>query len=125
MAKGKGFLTGAVVGSLLGAVTALLFAPKPGKELRADIAEQAKVVGEKTEDIASTVKTHATEWVDKVKDFGAAAAEEFHTWKQGITDTPVEETATVSQTEETEVTEEAEAAEVLDGEIAAEGDDKI
>lgn len=123
MAKGKGFVTGAVVGSLLGAVTALLFAPKPGKELRADITEQAKVVGEKTGEIASTVKTHATEWVDKVKDFGAAASEEIQAWKQGMTHAPTEETATVSQTDETGDTEAA--ADTLDGEVVAEGEDKI
>jgi gas vesicle protein len=122
MTKGKGFVTGAVVGSLLGAVTALLFAPKPGKELRADITEQAKVVGEKTGDIASTVKTHATELVDKVKDFGAAAADEFHSWKQDTVHVPVEKTVIVSQTDGTEETE---ATDGLDGEIAAEGEDKI
>ncbi|WP_438447936.1 YtxH domain-containing protein [Gorillibacterium sp. sgz5001074] len=69
--NGKEFLVGAVVGSVLGAVTALLLAPKSGKELRSDLSEQygkvsdktveiAGVVGAKTQEIAGVVgaKTH-------------------------------------------------------------------
>ena len=37
----KGFLVGALVGGLAGAVTALLLAPKPGVELRKDLAEKS------------------------------------------------------------------------------------
>ncbi|MBM4178748.1 MAG: YtxH domain-containing protein [Ignavibacteria bacterium] len=36
----KGFLVGAVVGGAVGAVLALLFAPKAGRELRRDIADR-------------------------------------------------------------------------------------
>ncbi|MCL6459502.1 MAG: YtxH domain-containing protein [Gorillibacterium sp.] len=108
MTKAKGFLTGAVVGSVLGAITALLFAQKPGKELRSDIAEQAKAVGEKTEDIATAVKTHATEWVEKVKDIGLVATEEVRSWKQCRNETPVEEAATVSQVEDIATSEDEE-----------------
>lgn len=36
----KGFLVGAVVGGAVGAVLALLFAPKSGRELRRDIADK-------------------------------------------------------------------------------------
>jgi len=48
----KSFLWGLLAGSITGAVTALLFAPKSGRELRGDIAETAQKVGEKTADIS-------------------------------------------------------------------------
>ncbi|MEV2910694.1 YtxH domain-containing protein [Paenibacillus larvae] len=74
----KDILVGVVAGSVLGAITALLFAPKPGKELRADIKQQAQQVGEKTaqfagavaektQEVAGTVSTTTTEWVGKAK----------------------------------------------------------
>jgi gas vesicle protein len=53
--KGKDLLLGVVVGGVLGAVTALLLAPKSGKELRQDIAEQAQAVSEKTQQVAGTI----------------------------------------------------------------------
>jgi gas vesicle protein len=76
--NGKDLLIGALVGGILGAVTALLVAPKPGRELRSDIKEQvstvsdkavqvASSVSEKTQEIATAVSTQTTEWVDKAK----------------------------------------------------------
>lgn len=40
----KGFLQGAIIGGLVAGIGALLFAPKSGKETRADIAKGAKKV---------------------------------------------------------------------------------
>lgn len=51
--NGKDFLLGIVVGSALGAVTALLLAPKSGRELRSDISDQYQQISEKTQQIAS------------------------------------------------------------------------
>ncbi|MFD0713917.1 YtxH domain-containing protein [Paenibacillus sp. GCM10027626] len=51
----KSFLYGMLAGSIIGSVTALLFAPKPGKELRKDIAEGAQQIGEQTAKIAGQV----------------------------------------------------------------------
>jgi gas vesicle protein len=44
----RSFLWGALAGTITGAVSALLLAPKPGKELRRDISETAHKVGDKT-----------------------------------------------------------------------------
>ena len=88
--KGKDLLVGAVVGTVLGAVTALLLAPKSGRELRADIAEGVNQVTEKTQQVAETVAdkskqiagtitektqqtaqiigSHTSEWAGKVKE---------------------------------------------------------
>jgi gas vesicle protein len=108
---GKDFLMGAVVGGLLGAMAALLLAPKSGRELRQDITEQygtisektqqiantvsektqqiASTVGEKTANIAKTATTHTTEWVDKakdvagtVKDVAGTVIDEVKTWSE-------------------------------------------
>jgi gas vesicle protein len=45
----KGFLIGAVVGGAVGAVVALLFAPKSGRELRRDIADRTEEVVDKAQ----------------------------------------------------------------------------
>jgi gas vesicle protein len=101
--RGKDLLVGAVVGGLLGAVTALLFAPKSGRELRADISEQAHAVSEKTQhvaeqfvdkskqvattvgtktqEIAKTVSEHTTEWAGKAKETAVHLAQEVKGWK--------------------------------------------
>jgi len=47
----KGFLLGALVGGAVGAITALLFAPKPGKELRDEISYRSKDLLEKGQNI--------------------------------------------------------------------------
>ena len=44
MNRATNFIIGAVVGGLVGAVLALLFAPKSGVELRQDISEYADQV---------------------------------------------------------------------------------
>jgi gas vesicle protein len=88
---GKDFLIGAVVGGLLGAMAALLLAPKSGRELRQDISEQygtisektqqiANTVGEKTAIIAKTATTHTAEWVEKAKDVAGTVIDELKTW---------------------------------------------
>jgi gas vesicle protein len=77
--RGKDWLIGAAVGSLIGSIAALLLAPKSGKELRADIANQAQRIGEKAQDVAGTlsektqhlaqsVGKHSSEWAGKVKE---------------------------------------------------------
>jgi gas vesicle protein len=91
--KGKDLLIGAIVGGILGAATALLFAPKSGRELRSDIAEQAQAVSEKTAQIANTVSqktqevvktvsTQTSELVGKAKDTASSVVETVRSWKE-------------------------------------------
>jgi gas vesicle protein len=47
----KGFLLGAIVGGAVGAITALLFAPKPGKELRDELSFRSKDLLEKGQNL--------------------------------------------------------------------------
>jgi gas vesicle protein len=89
---GKDFIIGAVVGGLLGAMAALLLAPKSGSELRKDIAEGYETISDKTQQIASTVSEKTTaiaktaaaqtsEWVDKAKDVATTVVGEVKTWR--------------------------------------------
>lgn len=74
----KDFVIGALVGGIVGAAAALLLAPKPGSELRGDVAVQAVslkdksvelsgVAKEKTVQISSQLKEQSAHLVDKVK----------------------------------------------------------
>ena len=47
----RSFLWGVLTGAVTGAVSALLLAPKSGKELRQDISETAQKVGDKTVEV--------------------------------------------------------------------------
>ncbi|MEC0230199.1 YtxH domain-containing protein [Paenibacillus alba] len=80
--KGKDLLIGAVVGGVLGAATALLFAPKSGRELRSDIAGQAQAVSDKTVQIASTVSQKTQGVVGKAKDAASGVVDAVRSWKE-------------------------------------------
>lgn len=58
------FISGAFIGALVGSVTALLFAPKSGRELRSELNDQFSLVLDKTEQWKDTV-------VQKSNDFKA------------------------------------------------------
>jgi gas vesicle protein len=67
----KGFLIGTAAGAVVGAVTALLFAPKDGKTLRRDIAEGAR----------KTVKT-AGEAGERAGKFAAELIDAAAVWRR-------------------------------------------
>lgn len=76
---GSGFLTGMIVGGLVGVAAALFFAPKAGKELQADLKTQATKLQEKKQQsnestdsndgagFTQQLKEQSTKVVDKVK----------------------------------------------------------
>ncbi|MFF2481537.1 YtxH domain-containing protein [Paenibacillus sp. NPDC058071] len=53
--QSRGFIYGALAGGVVGSITALLLAPKAGKELRKDLAEGAHKVQESTVRAANRV----------------------------------------------------------------------
>ena len=76
--NGKDFIVGVIIGSIIGATTALLLAPKTGTELRGNLSTQAGQIKEKTMDLSTTAKEKTTklskqlqeqseQLVDKVK----------------------------------------------------------
>lgn len=73
----KGFLIGAVVGGAVGAVVALLFAPKSGRELRRDIADRTEEVVDKAQQMfnKATAGGHSEGAFDDVVNEGRIAAE--------------------------------------------------
>jgi gas vesicle protein len=59
--KTRHFLLGTVLGTVAGAVTALLLAPKTGRELRGNISFQVENLAEKTQKIANDVSERSQE----------------------------------------------------------------
>ncbi|GAB1158957.1 YtxH domain-containing protein [Paenibacillus illinoisensis] len=59
--SGSTFAKGIFIGGLLGAAAALLFAPKPGRELRGDLTEKVGLVTDRTKEVAAVVSDKATE----------------------------------------------------------------
>lgn len=76
----KDFLIGTLVGGMVGAATALLLAPKSGKELRNDLNSQTSVLREKgneyatialekSSNLAKSVSDQSSQVAGKVKEF--------------------------------------------------------
>jgi len=91
--QSSSFLLGAVVGAIAGAVSALLLAPKSGKELRKDIAvgaqqvsektvQTAHVIGEQTSKLAGQVGDQTSQLVDKAKAAAGSVAGEVRAWRE-------------------------------------------
>lgn len=89
-------LWGALVGSVVGSVTALLFAPKPGKELRKDIAEGTAAGIEKVQGIAVQAGDKSVELYDKAKDSIGHVVHEVREWSKSCSNAVEEDTATVA-----------------------------
>ncbi|NUN68975.1 MAG: YtxH domain-containing protein [Bacteroidetes bacterium] len=62
-----GFLIGFLAGAVVGGIVALLYAPKPGKELRADIKNKAGEAVESAEEYVSAAKNKAVEIINEGK----------------------------------------------------------
>ena len=71
--KCKGFVIGAFFGSLLGGISALLFAPKSGKKLRKDISRKYHDVSDKAHDVATDVCDKCTEFRERAMDIAEDA----------------------------------------------------
>jgi len=63
----KGLIIGLLIGGVVGAITALLYAPKSGRELRADIKKKATDLAENTSDIIKKAKSNIGETVNVAK----------------------------------------------------------
>ncbi|XEC93256.1 YtxH domain-containing protein [Paenibacillus tarimensis] len=64
--KPKSFLWGIIAGSVVGAVSALLLAPKSGRELRKDLADRAQQAGESTARVANQAREQTGKFVQQV-----------------------------------------------------------
>jgi gas vesicle protein len=63
----KGLIIGFIAGSIVGAAIALLYAPKAGKELRADIKEKAGDLVDNAQEYMDRAKSKAVDIVNEGK----------------------------------------------------------
>lgn len=77
----KSLLWGALIGSVVGSVTALLLAPKSGRELRQDISEGARQVTEKGQELAVKVGEQSSQIVTKVKETADVVIQDIQSWR--------------------------------------------
>ena len=82
MSKGK-FALGAIVGAIGGAIAGLLFAPKSGKETRADLKDKADEVAS---DMAKKAKQCCPEGCEMVHDIKEKAEDIVGDVKEGASD---------------------------------------
>lgn len=68
--RAEGFLLGAVLGGLVAGASALLFAPKSGKELRRDITDQADEWKDQASEYAHDVKEKGESYYQEAKQKG-------------------------------------------------------
>jgi gas vesicle protein len=79
--NGKDFMLGALVGGLIGAMAALLLAPKTGKEIRGDISDKYRDVSHKAQETAKQVAATTTEFADKVKELAVNVKDDLQSWR--------------------------------------------
>ncbi len=63
----KGLLIGFVAGAIAGAITALLYAPKSGKELRSDLKQKAEDLKRDAGEYAKAARAKAMDIINKGK----------------------------------------------------------
>ncbi len=80
---GPGFVMGLLTGTVLGAGLGMLFAPKPGAELRGQLSDGANTVGRtasdgyrRAADAANTVAEKGRQFYDRARDAVARGSEE-------------------------------------------------
>lgn len=64
MAKKGGFILGTLFGAAVASVTALLYAPKSGKELREDLSNEFETLKEKASEYTDLAVERGVEWYD-------------------------------------------------------------
>ncbi|MNC24019.1 YtxH-like protein [compost metagenome] len=113
----KSLLWGILAGSVVGTVTALLLAPKPGKELRKDIVDGTNGAIDKVQEIAVQAGDKGSELYGKAKDAVESVVSEVKEWSKQYAHTDTEEELAVVSgiaTEEAAVSlDETETAEIV------------
>jgi gas vesicle protein len=71
----KDFIIGALVGGIVGAASAFLFAPKSGKELRSNLNDHASSFREKTEHLAAAAKERGEDIAETAKTVSSEISE--------------------------------------------------
>lgn len=77
----KSFLWGALIGSVVGSVTALLLAPKQGTELRKDIVDKTRQVSDKTQELVSVAGEQGAVIYGIVKNKATDIVQDVQSWR--------------------------------------------
>ncbi len=72
----KGLVIGLLAGGVVGAITALLYAPKSGKELRTDLKQKANDLADGASEYVKIARTKATDSLHKTKNHADELASE-------------------------------------------------
>ena len=72
--NGGSFVTGFLLGGIIGAVVGILLAPKSGSETRADLLEQSETLRARAEEMAAKVRERVGPAVEGVRDRVVPAA---------------------------------------------------
>ncbi|MFS0873480.1 YtxH domain-containing protein [Paenibacillus xylanilyticus] len=107
--SGSTFAKGIFIGGLLGAAAALLFAPKPGRELRGDLTEKVGLVTDRTKEVAAVVTDKATELAKTVSTKTADIAKTVNQGRNDVMDSVRKASADVAD-EATKATSEVASA---------------
>ncbi|EQB38165.1 MULTISPECIES: YtxH domain-containing protein [Virgibacillus] len=97
-------ITGSLIGAIVGAITSLLFAPKTGRELRADLSKQMVNTKDNTVDITKRFGTTAKGKLTNMKE-SAIEKSSKHSMKQNDTSTEGINETSASTSEPTETIE--------------------
>ena len=82
-----GLLKGMLIGGAIGAAASLLMAPKSGAALREDLSNAVNSLGEKTRDLASTLKQRTANAADTISIQASELSEKAQEGKQIVADT--------------------------------------
>ena len=77
----KDFVFGAILGGLVGSATALLLAPKSGKEMREDLGEQTITLRQKSSSIAQLAKERSSDLAKTVGDQSSTVVSRVKEWQ--------------------------------------------
>ncbi|PYE52413.1 YtxH domain-containing protein [Paenibacillus barcinonensis] len=98
----KNLLWGALIGSVVGSVTALLLAPKSGRELRQDITDGARQVSDKGQELAFKVGEQSSQLVSKVKETADVVIKDIQSWRCSSDGKEIRISATITDTDKLE-----------------------
>ena len=82
----KGFVVGVLTGGIIGAAIALLYAPKSGKELRADIKNKAGEIADEAEQYLTAAKHKAVDIINEGKKKSETLISDAHKKAQSLLD---------------------------------------
>lgn len=89
----KHFTVGAIVGALAGAAVALLYAPKPGADLRQTVASQAETLKDKSIELSSVAKEKTAHLSTQLKEQSSHIADKVKAITSKEEDSTLEETS--------------------------------